>query len=150
MHVGDKWRLLSGIDKGETFYDCSEHYNEPAVFEHPLDLHYVCGNILGWPKLYAEVWGVDNHGRHSVQGYACLTMPTHPGQYTLEALLWRPQGTTMDSVRTYFLSSTPEILYKNMVLSGNDRFGLQCISAGTLHLRIGIITKDFNLHGVIM
>ena len=150
MHVGDRWRLLSGIDKGETFYDCSEHYNDMAIFEHPIDLHYVSGNILGWPKLYAEVWSVDFHGRHSVSGYACLTLPTHPGSYSLESVLWRPQGTFIDSMKSFFLGSNPEIMYKNMVLSGNDRFGMQCLSTGVLHLRIGVITKDFNLHGVVM
>ena len=150
MHVGENWRLLSGVDKGETFYDCSEHYSGTSVFEHPLDLHYVSGSITGWPKLYAEVWGVDVHGRHSVNGYGCLTMPVHPGNYSLECNMWRPQGSYSDQVYTFFLGTSPEILYKNMVLSGNDRFGLQCISTGILHLRIGLTTKDFNLHGVKM
>jgi B9 domain-containing protein 2 len=150
MHVGDKWKILSGLDKGETFYDCSEHYSEMAIFEHPIDLHYVCANISGWPKLYAEVWGVDVHGRHSIKGYSCLTMPTHPGEYELECMMWRPQGSFFDNLNSFFLGCNPEILYKNMVLSGNDRFGMQCLSTGILHLRIGIIIKDFNLHGVMM
>jgi hypothetical protein len=113
-------------------------------------LHYVSGNILGWPKFYAEVWGVDSHGRHSVQGYGCLTLPTRPGHYDLQLALWRPEGTFSDKMKTFFLGSTPEIMYKNMVLSGNDRFGMQCVSTGTLHLRTGVIVKDFNLHGVMM
>ena len=150
IHVGEKWKLLSGTDRGETFYDCSLHYSDSAVFEHPIDLHYVSGSISGWPKLYAEIWCVDAHGRHSVNGYACLTIPIHPGQYELESMLWRPQGNFADKINTFFLGSTPEILYKNMVLSGNDRFGMQCLSTGVLNIRIGIITKDFNLHGVLL
>lgn len=150
MHVGERWRLLSGNDRGETFYDCSEHFNETTAFEHPVDLHYVSGNILGWPKMYVEVWSVDSHGRHSVQGYGCQTMPTRPGHYELDIVLWRPEGDFSDKVAAFFIGSTPEILYKNMVLSGNDRFGMQCLSTGTLRLRMGVIVKDFNLHGVMM
>ena len=148
--MGERWRLLTGVDRGETFYDCSEHFSEMSAFEHPFDLHYVAGSISGWPKLYAEVWSVDSHGRHSVVGYACLTFPTHPGHYELESFMWRPRGTASDQVSTFFLGGNPEIAYKNMVLSGNDRFGLQCLSTGTLHVRVGVITKDFNLHGVMM
>lgn len=92
MHVGHDWRLLSGTDNGETFYDCSEviqnqHSQDISVFEHPLDLHYACKTISGWPKFDIEVWTVDVHGRHAVAGYGCLTVPMHPGNYSLEVLL---------------------------------------------------------------
>lgn len=53
--VGTSWRLLSGVDGGETFYDCSEHHHDLSVFEHPIDVHYACNALAGWPKLYIEV-----------------------------------------------------------------------------------------------
>ncbi|CAG9331657.1 unnamed protein product [Blepharisma stoltei] len=150
MNVGHDWRLLSGIDNGETFYDCTEHVEDISVFEHPLDLHYACKTISGWPKFDVEVWTVDTHGRHSIAGYGCLTLPMSPGQYELDVLLWRPEGGIYEKLTSFFLSANPELVHKNMVISGNDRFGLQTISTGKVMLRVGVIVKDFNLHGVLM
>lgn len=121
-----------------------------AVFEHPLDLHYSCTTITGWPRLYIEVWTVDMHGRHSIAGYGNITFPLAPGDYDLEVLTWRPEGSTYEKAMSFFLGANPELVYKDMVLSGNDRFGMQTISAGRVELRVGIIVKDFNLHGVIL
>jgi B9 domain-containing protein 2 len=90
------------------------------------------------------------HGRHSIAGYGNITFPLAPGDYNLEVLTWRPEGSTYDKAMSFFLGANPELVYKDMVLSGNDRFGMQAISAGRVELRVGIIVKDFNLHGIIL
>ena len=96
----------------------------------------------------AEVWTVDTHGRHSVAGYGVLTVPFAPGEYQLSMPMWRPEGTAYDRAMSYFLGANPELKHKDVLLSGNDRFGAQMISTGNLLVRFGVIVKDFHLHGV--
>lgn len=150
INVGTDWRLLAGIDQGETFYDSSEHSQDIAVFEHPVDLHYACKSLTGWPRLVVEVWGVDVHGRHAVAGYGAIAIPCAPGEYSLKVPTWRPQGTAEHKRLSYYLGANPELVHKKMLLSGNARFGLSTVSSGTVLLRIGVIVKDFHLHGIIM
>lgn len=33
-------------------------------------------------------------------------------------------------------------------MSSAERFGFECESTGTVEISVGIITKDFNIHGV--
>ncbi len=42
----------------------------------------------------------------------------------------------------------PELEFKDIVFSSAERFGLQVESTGTVEIDVGVITKDFNLHGV--
>lgn len=36
---------------------------EPAVWSHPMDIHYAVRGIDGWPRMRLEVYGVDIYGR---------------------------------------------------------------------------------------
>lgn len=148
LHCGTDWRLLTGKDSGETFYDNSENLHDLAVFEHPIEAQYACKTIMGWPKLVAEVWTVDAEGRHSIGGYGVLTFPVSPGEYELNMAMWRPEGSAYDRALSYFLGANPELKHKDVVLSGNDRFGMQTVSTGNLQVRVGVIVKDFHLHGI--
>lgn len=42
----------------------------------------------------------------------------------------------------------PELQFKDLLFSSAERFGLQCETTGTVEIDIGVIIKDFNLHGV--
>ena len=148
MHVGNNWQLLDGNDSGETFYDSSAHLQDLSVFEHPINVHYSCKSVTGWPRIYVEVWGVDEYGRHTIYGYGVVSVPCSPGNYNLEIPMWRPEGTTFQKFASLFLGANPELSYTNVVLSANDRFGMQCVSTGSVQVRLGVVTKDFNLHGV--
>jgi len=35
-----------------------------------------------------------------------------------------------------------------MIFSGAERFGFEAVTTGTVEIDIGVILKDFNLHGV--
>jgi B9 domain-containing protein 2 len=148
--VGPDWRLLSGTQSGETFYDTSESLQDLAVFEHPIDAHYACKSLTGWPKLFVEVRSVDSHQRHTLAGYGVLSVPCAPGQYELEAVVWRPEGSAYQQIVSYFIGANPELQYKDLLFSGNDRFGLQTISTGVVLVRLGVVVKDFGLHGVLL
>lgn len=36
------------------------------VWAHPLDMHYSCKGLAGWPKLHFQVWSQDVHGRNDI------------------------------------------------------------------------------------
>lgn len=38
-----------------------------TVWAHPIDLHYVCRGLLGWPKLHFQIWSQDVHGRNELR-----------------------------------------------------------------------------------
>lgn len=56
VRCGSNWTLLGGKDYGETFEEIRDDIEEGAVWDHPIDLHYKCNAVRGWPKVYVEVW----------------------------------------------------------------------------------------------
>jgi hypothetical protein len=62
---GRSWELLEGLDQGQTQVDNAPD-GEMVVWAHPLDVHYSCKGLTGWPKLHFQVWGQDVHGRNDV------------------------------------------------------------------------------------
>jgi hypothetical protein len=37
-----------------------------VVWAHPIDVHYSCKGLVGWPKLHFQVWSQDVHGRNDI------------------------------------------------------------------------------------
>lgn len=35
-------------------------------FAHPVDAHYSCSSLLGWPQLLVTVWQTDDLERHEI------------------------------------------------------------------------------------
>jgi B9 domain-containing protein 2 len=48
------------------------------------------------------------------------------------------------------LGIKPELKFKDMVMSGAERFGFEVETTGTVEIEVGVITKDFNIHGVTL
>lgn len=70
LHAGRSWELLEGSDGGQTQTDCPAD-GDMAVWSHPLDAHYVCRGLLGWPKLHFQIWSQDVHGRNELREWRC-------------------------------------------------------------------------------
>jgi B9 domain-containing protein 2 len=63
--AGRTWELLEGLDQGQTQLDCAPE-GEMVVWSHPVDLHYACRGLTGWPKLHFQIWSQDVHGRNDI------------------------------------------------------------------------------------
>lgn len=50
-----------------------------SVWAHPIDVHYKTKTVLGWPKLYVEVWSQDSFGRCQLG-----PPPSHPPPLTTQ------------------------------------------------------------------
>lgn len=70
VHAGRSWELIEGLDQGQTQVDCPESSGDMALWAHPIDVHYVCRGLLGWPKLHFQIWSQDIHGRNELREYA--------------------------------------------------------------------------------
>eukprot|EP00033_Pygsuia_biforma_P003005 GCRY01003306.1.p1 GENE.GCRY01003306.1~~GCRY01003306.1.p1 ORF type:complete len:177 (+),score=20.33 GCRY01003306.1:270-800(+) len=146
--AGNTWRKIEGFDKGQTQVDFpeDEHF---AVWSHPLDIHYYTKSIQDWPKLYFHVYSQDSFGRNDLAGYGFVHIPTAPGQYELDCVTWRPQGTMLEEMSAFFLGGTPRLRNEDLVLSSQQRFPkLKTIAAGTVHVKLNVIMMNFKKFGV--
>jgi hypothetical protein len=48
------------------------------------------------------------------------------------------------------LGIRPELEFKDMLFSSTERYSQPTQSSGTVEIDVGIILKDFNLHGVTL
>eukprot|EP00349_Pseudokeronopsis_sp_Brazil_P000700 CAMPEP_0202957822 /NCGR_PEP_ID=MMETSP1396-20130829/2213_1 /ASSEMBLY_ACC=CAM_ASM_000872 /TAXON_ID= /ORGANISM="Pseudokeronopsis sp., Strain Brazil" /LENGTH=77 /DNA_ID=CAMNT_0049675531 /DNA_START=311 /DNA_END=544 /DNA_ORIENTATION=+ len=72
-----------------------------------------------------------------------------PGQRILKVKCWRPKPAGWwKRFAAKLLNVQPELEFKDMVMSSSERFGQQTESTGTVEIDVGIIIKDFHLHGV--
>ena len=66
--AGSSFELLEGATEGQT--QCDHPLpGELTAWAHPVDVHYTCRGLSGWPKLHVQVWGQDGFGRVGIQGY---------------------------------------------------------------------------------
>ena len=90
-------------------------------------------------------------GRYSIGGYGIGIVPFSAGQHTIKIDCWRPkpQG-FFKRMASSILGVQPELTFKDMVMSTAERFGLECETTGSIEIDVGVITKDFAVHGVSM
>ena len=151
VRAGTNWTLLGGKDSGETYEEIRDEIDEYAVWDHPFDLHFKCKAMRGWPKFYVEVWQADTQGRYSIAGYGVGVVPFEPGQHKMEIKCWAPKPTGyFKQLASDLLGIKPELKFKDMLMSGAERFGFEADTTGTVEIDVGVIIKDFNLHGVTL
>lgn len=73
VHAGRSWELIEGLDQGQTQVDCPQK-GDMVLWAHPIDVHYVCRGLLGWPKLHFQIWSQDVHGRNELSKYKLHNM----------------------------------------------------------------------------
>lgn len=63
---GPEWTLLEGASKGHTQSAAAEAVDGRHEFAHPVDAHYSCTSLVGWPQLLVTVWQTDDLDRHEI------------------------------------------------------------------------------------
>ncbi|CAG9465814.1 unnamed protein product [Pedinophyceae sp. YPF-701] len=144
---GQNWEVIEGHDAGQTQVDTGVDVNE-HVWSHPIDIHLVCRAISGWPKLHLQVWEMDKFGRTDILGYGMCFIPAAPGVHTLEVATWVPSGSGAEEARAFFVGGRPRLRMEEIVHEQGERFRLRAASAGVVHLRLAVITKDFAVNGI--
>lgn len=147
IQAGLNWDRLEGADSGQTHVDHPEE-GEMAVWAHPLDLHYSCKGLSGWPKIYCQVWHQDIHGRSDICGYGFCHIPTSPGTHHVECVTWVPEGTLWERISAFFIGGYPRLKLEEVVYTPGDRFRLQTKAGGVIHFELGVILKDFQKYNI--
>eukprot|EP00164_Ancoracysta_twista_P001355 GFYU01001765.1.p1 GENE.GFYU01001765.1~~GFYU01001765.1.p1 ORF type:complete len:177 (+),score=25.31 GFYU01001765.1:180-710(+) len=145
--AGQQWRLIEGAAEGRTHIDLPED-EDCAVWCHPIDVHYATSTLQGWPKFHCQVWRQDRFGRNELAAYGQCHIPSSPGMFDVECVTWRPLGTVAEETKAFFLGGTPQLKSSDLVTSGGDRFRLRTVAMGAVHLKLGIMLKDFDKHSV--
>ena len=136
-----------------SFFSLPKHTTLQAIgqshsFGHPVDLHFACTGLEGWPKIMVEVWSHDSFGRNVLAGYGCCYVPTSPGMHHVDCVTWLPSGSMWDRLKATFLGTSPSLNHPEIVYSDIDRLELNTHTSGTIHLDLQILLLDFKHHGV--
>ena len=148
--TGTDWRVLQGTTEGHTHTDTAQSLQGEAVWAMPLDVHYAASSPRGWPKLRIEMFQQDVHGRNDVGGYGFCHVPPTPGVHDIDVVLWRPQGTTMEQWRAYFVGGHPKLKDPTMVNTMGDRFELHTGTVGRVHVRFELIVRGSKDQGLVL
>ena len=54
----------------------------------------------------------------------------------------------MNQLASSLLGIKPELKFKDITMSSAEKFGFETETTGTVEIEIGVILKDFGLHGV--
>ena len=136
---GPQWKLMNGLDRGQTQTDSPSDSSGNCVWAHPLDVYYEFSGIQGWPKISFEVWEHDSLGRNFLGGYGFCALPMSPGNHNIEVQLWRPVGNMLEDLTASVLGGSPHLRDQSLVHAPNDRFRLKSEAAGIVHLNISVI-----------
>lgn len=116
------------------------------LWNHPFDVHFAAASMQGWPRIVMQVWELDEYGRSVLSGYGFTHLPTNPGYHELEIRCWRPSGSLMEELQSFFLG-TSSCLVDEQVIFGKaweKRSQLTTISSGTIKMNIHVLLRFFN------
>lgn len=140
------WTMFEGMSEGLTQRCCPQTISGSAVWNHPIDVHYVTQSVNTWPKMYLEVWYQDFLGRSDVAGYGLCLIPSVPGEHKLDCAIWRPYGTFCERLSAVFLGGNTRLSSPEKSMMTHDRYPLRTLSVGRVHLSFSvIITKGADI-----
>lgn len=102
----------------------------------------------GWPKIHFQVWHQDSYGRNELYGYGFCHVPTSPGTHKISCPTWRPAGTFREQVSQCFVGGGPQLKNPDLIYSGADRYRLNTIAMGDVHMNLGVILRNFDKYGI--
>lgn len=148
VEAGSMWDVVEGEAGGQT-HCCYPPEGEPSVvWSHPVDVHYAAKSLVGWPKMWFQVWHMDEHGLKDLCGYGFCHVPTGPGMHEVEVCTWCPEGTPLEKLQAFFIGGKPRLKYEEVIHSPGDRFRLATRAAGVIKLQLGVCVKDFDKYNV--
>lgn len=155
VFAGESWNLLEGEAFGQTQTAIRDPISDVLTWTHPVELHYVCTSLAGWPRIAVTVWQVDAHGRNEVAGYGVAFIPPSPGVHVVDVACWRPEGSTLQElggecdvglggglafrvqlrllrrVTAWFRGGVPQLTDTQVLLGSAQRHSLATVTTGT-------------------
>lgn len=109
------------------------------------------------PYLLFQVNSVDDWNRHRIEGYGFLRLPIQPGYHELEVETWRPRGSLMSEVHSFFLGGSVRVMrVEELVRTRHfdengradivNRFGLETEDAGRVRVNLNVCWQSKAYH----
>eukprot|EP00804_Cyclotella_cryptica_P018520 CCRYP_004343-RA/>CCRYP_004343-RA protein AED:0.47 eAED:0.37 QI:0/0/0/1/1/0.66/3/0/216 len=130
LEWGRAWSFLEGEETSQTQYAASD--DGVLVWNHPIDLHFASASMQGWPRIVVHVWELDEFGRSILVGYGFVHLPTNPGDHDLEVHCWRPSGSILEELQSFFLGTSTCLVDEDTVFgkAWEKRSQLTTVSSG--------------------
>ena len=91
------------------------------VWAHPVDAHFAAKSLVGWPKMWFQVWSMDAHGAKDLAGYGFAHVPTAAGEHEVEVATWCPEGTAAERLSAFFVGGRPRLKFEEVIHQPGDR-----------------------------
>jgi B9 domain-containing protein 2 len=154
--AGPGWTVLDGVPSGQTQTAEIDRSSEVqlgggAAWGHPLDVHYACSALTGWPQLVVTLWAQDNFSRNEIVGYGVARVPTSPGAHALEVATWRPLGSASQELSAFFLGGVPHLSDPgHMLLEAGARHVLGTVTSALVQVELQVLVRGFESQGVAL
>ncbi|XP_017118822.1 B9 domain-containing protein 1 isoform X2 [Drosophila elegans] len=148
--AGPDWQLSSGPRHGLTQMATNRrgHFNEPIVFNMPIEVTYKSTSPFGWPQILASVFGRNGAGREVLLGYAHIHLPVfgarRPAEQTelLQAPILMPKcPNMMADITSWLLRREPELKDPKVLLDSQKCKGLSMESYGSLQFQLASVMR---------
>ncbi|MES1909097.1 MAG: hypothetical protein MHM6MM_001901 [Cercozoa sp. M6MM] len=145
--ASEAWRCAEGTLSGQTQVEQGSRGH--VVWNHPVDVHFFARSVAGWPRIDVSVWRLTPEGHQVPVGYGTCAVPTTNGLHGIQCSLWRPVGSLSDELSRIFLGFAPSLRKPAAVSQDLElRQRLKTASAGTVLLRLEVLTRNFPQHNV--
>ncbi|XP_052858604.1 B9 domain-containing protein 1 [Drosophila gunungcola] len=148
--AGPDWQLSSGPRHGLTQLATNRrgHFNEPIVFNMPIEVTYKSTSPFGWPQILVSVFGRNGAGREALLGYAHIHLPVfggrRPAEQTeqLQAPILMPKcPNMMADITSWLLRREPELKDPKVLLDSQKCKGLSMESYGSLQFQLASVMR---------
>ncbi|XP_037731295.1 B9 domain-containing protein 1 [Drosophila subpulchrella] len=150
MVAGPDWQLSSGPQHGLTQMATNKrgHFNEPIVFNMPIEVTFKSTSPFGWPQILVSVFGRSGMGRETLLGYTHIHLPVfgcrRPADQAelLEAPILMPKCPTMlADITSWLLRREPELKDPKVLLDNLKCKGLSMESYGSLQFQLSSVMR---------
>ncbi|EDV43076.1 uncharacterized protein Dana_GF18301 [Drosophila ananassae] len=149
--AGPDWQLASGPQHGLTQLatNRSGHFNEPIVFNMPIEVTYKSTSPFGWPQILVSVFGRNgSQGRETLLGYAHVHLPVFGSRRPAENLelvqtpILMPKCPSMlADITSWLLRREPELKDPKVLLDNLKCKGLSMESYGSLEFQLTTVMR---------
>ncbi|XP_059222413.1 B9 domain-containing protein 1 [Stomoxys calcitrans] len=144
--AGPDWELVSGTKNGITQLASNRNgnFNDPIVFNMPIELTYRSTNVFGWPQLIVCVYGRTRWGIETSLGYSRLHVPVFGSgtNQRIVAPILKPRcSNAMADVTSWITGRNPELKDSKILLDNTKTKGLSIESYGEIEFVLNVITR---------
>lgn len=143
FEYGSKWNKIGEI---ETFQTQSGYVDDDdyVCFSHPFKAHFSTTSFLGWPKLTAKIYKLDETDTIDLLSYGTLNLPNSPGYHECTFDTWALHGNRRQETFTYYLDAKPIMTSNDPITRKTEYREFLVTKPGPkIHVNVEVLLKNF-------